>query len=107
MRIWGASTYLVAAALAAAAISLVASGAVSSDANSMTIVLASAALNLALAVFAWNRHRAFAQMREAQQAFRDLYENISEGVFRTTLDAKCSAPIPRLCASTATKPSAR
>jgi diguanylate cyclase (GGDEF)-like protein/PAS domain S-box-containing protein len=68
----------------------------SPDLNLLLIMGGLAAANVVLTVLAWNRHRAFAEMRRAQQAFRDLYDNISEGVFRSTLDGRMLSANPSL-----------
>jgi len=52
--------------------------------------------SLALAVLAFGRHRAFLKMQAAEQSFRDLYSNISEGVFRSTLDGRMISANPAL-----------
>ncbi|MBA3517409.1 MAG: EAL domain-containing protein [Rhizobiales bacterium] len=56
----------------------------------------SVALNLSLALATLHRQRAFANMRQAEQSFRDLYDNISEGVFRSTLDGRMISANPSL-----------
>jgi PAS domain-containing protein len=35
-------------------------------------------------------------MRQAEQSFRDLYDNVSEGVFRSTLDGRMISANPSL-----------
>ncbi|HVY20552.1 MAG TPA: EAL domain-containing protein [Bauldia sp.] len=50
----------------------------------MTIGLA--ALSLALLALLANRHNSYLATREAERNFRDLYEHISDGVCRCTLD---------------------
>jgi PAS domain-containing protein len=51
---------------------------------------------LALAILAVDRHFAFLKMRAAEHSFRDLYNNISEGVFRSTLDGRMISANPAL-----------
>ena len=51
---------------------------------------------LALAVFAIDRHRAFRRMQAAELSFRELYNNISEGVFRSTLAGRMISANPAL-----------
>src|SRR5258708_16656898 len=51
---------------------------------------------IALAAVAFNRHHAFRKVRAAEQSFRDLYNNISEGVFRSTLDGRMISANPAL-----------
>jgi diguanylate cyclase (GGDEF)-like protein/PAS domain S-box-containing protein len=51
---------------------------------------------LALAILALDRHFAFRKMRAAEESFRDLYNNISEGVFRSTLDGRMISANPAL-----------
>jgi diguanylate cyclase (GGDEF)-like protein/PAS domain S-box-containing protein len=51
---------------------------------------------VALALFALNRHRALTKIRGAERSFRDLYDNISEGVFRSTLDGRMISANPAL-----------
>src|SRR5690242_4436113 len=53
-------------------------------------------LCVGLAILALNRHLAFRKMRAAEQSFRDLYDNIGEGVFRTTLDGHIISANPAL-----------
>ena len=52
--------------------------------------------SLALAILALDRHFAFRKMRAAEESFRDLYNNISEGVFRSTLDGRMISANPAL-----------
>src|SRR5436309_1984309 len=51
---------------------------------------------LALAILALDRHFAFRRMRAAEESFRDLYNNIGEGVFRSTLDGRMLSANPAL-----------
>jgi diguanylate cyclase (GGDEF)-like protein/PAS domain S-box-containing protein len=51
---------------------------------------------LALSILAIDRHFAFLKMRAAEHSFRDLYNNISEGVFRSTLDGRMISANPAL-----------
>jgi PAS domain S-box-containing protein len=67
-----------------------------SHAALLLLVLAQTAINCDLAYLVYERHRAFAKAREAEQAFRDLYDNISEGVFRSTLDGRMISANPSL-----------
>ena len=60
----------------------------------MVIVLG--VLGLALGILALNRHVALKRIEEAERSFRDLYNNISEGVFRTTLDGHMISANPAL-----------
>jgi diguanylate cyclase (GGDEF)-like protein/PAS domain S-box-containing protein len=57
---------------------------------------ASIALTLAFGFLALNRHRAVVSAREAEASFRELYDNISEGVFRSTLDGRMISANPSL-----------
>jgi PAS domain S-box-containing protein len=57
---------------------------------------ASILVSLALALMAFNRHRAWLTLREDERSFRELYENISEGVFRSTLDGRMISANPSL-----------
>jgi len=59
-------------------------------------LIASLLANAVLLGVVYNRQRAYTRMREAEQAFRDLYENISEGVFRSTLDGLMISANPSL-----------
>ncbi|MGH6925350.1 MAG: sensor domain-containing protein [Propylenella sp.] len=51
---------------------------------------------IAFALVAHNRHRALVVARRAEDSFRDLYDSISEGVFRSTLDGKMISANPAL-----------
>jgi diguanylate cyclase (GGDEF)-like protein/PAS domain S-box-containing protein len=51
---------------------------------------------MGLAAFAIDRHRAYRRMQAAEQSFRDLYNNIGEGVFRSTLDGRMISANPAL-----------
>lgn len=73
----------------------------------MPLILFSPAVLAGLAVFclllavgfgalALNRHSALATLRRSERSFRDLYENISEGVFRSTLDGRMISANPAL-----------
>ena len=62
----------------------------------VTILGLSLALNFGLALLAFDRQQAFEKMRRAEQSFRDLYDNISEGVFRSTLDGRMISANPSL-----------
>src|SRR5690606_19299489 len=52
-----------------------------------TLVLVTAGM----ALLAMNRHASMVRTREVERVFRDLYDNIHEGVFRTTLDGRMVA----------------
>ena len=52
-----------------------------------------AAISAGVAV---NRHKAYRSMEDAQRSLRDLHENISEGVFRSTLDGRMISANPAL-----------
>lgn len=56
----------------------------------------SVALNFFLALATLHRQRAFERIRQAEQSFRDFYDNISEGVFRSTLDGRMISANPSL-----------
>ena len=56
----------------------------------------SAATGFGFALLAYERHRALTAARRAERSFRDLYENISEGVFRSTLDGRMLSANPAL-----------
>ena len=62
--------------------------------SGLTVVLAGACI--ALAAYAVNRNATAARLREAARSFRDLYDNISEGVFRSTLDGHMLSANPAL-----------
>ena len=49
-----------------------------------------------LGAIALNRHNALLTMRRSERNFRDLYDNISEGVFRSTLDGRMISANPAL-----------
>ena len=51
---------------------------------------------VALGVIAINRQLAVRRLRESERAFRDLYDNIGEGVFRSTLDGRMISANPYL-----------
>jgi len=54
------------------------------------------AICLVLAFVVFDRHRALVAARRAERTFRDLYENIGDGVFRSSLDGKMLAANPAL-----------
>ena len=56
----------------------------------------SALTSVGFALFALERHRALLAAREGARSYRDLYENISEGVFRSTLDGRMISANPSL-----------
>ncbi|MCR4282344.1 MAG: diguanylate cyclase, partial [Bauldia sp.] len=49
-----------------------------------------------LGAIALNRHNALLRMCRSERNFRDLYDNISEGVFRTTIDGRMISANPAL-----------
>ena len=51
---------------------------------------------LGFALIAFERHRALVHARRAEQSFRDLYENVGEGVFRRTPGGGLVAANPAL-----------
>lgn len=51
---------------------------------------------IGLAFLAVQRHRAMLRARAAEESFRELYDNISEGVFRSTLDGRMISANPAL-----------
>ncbi len=55
-----------------------------------------AAICLGLAFVAYDRHRALVAARRAEMTFRELYESIGEGVFRSTLDGRMMSANPAL-----------
>ncbi len=56
----------------------------------------SAVTGFGFALLAYERHRALLGARRAERSFRDLYESISEGVFRSTLDGRMISANPAL-----------
>ena len=58
--------------------------------------VALAALSILLGVVLMKRHAAYLSAREAERSFRDLYNNITEGVFRSTLDGHMISANPAL-----------
>ena len=60
------------------------------------VLCASAVLNCGLALLLVDGQRALLKAREGEKSFRDLYENISEGVFRSTLDGRMISANPSL-----------
>ncbi len=60
------------------------------------LVVTLAALCCVLAVIAVHRHLAFRAIRAEERSFRDLYDNINEGVFRSTLDGRMISANPAL-----------
>ena len=64
------------------------------DALLLTAVLAMACFALVVALF--NRQGALTASRAAEDAFRQLYESISEGVFRSSLDGRMLSANPAL-----------
>ncbi|HET7717153.1 MAG TPA: EAL domain-containing protein [Bauldia sp.] len=55
------------------------------------------ALGLAvLGIVAVNRALTVRRLRESERAFRDLYENVNEGIFRSTLDGRMISANPYL-----------
>ena len=60
-------------------------------------VLALLVLGLAvLGIIVLNRQLTVRRLRQSERAFRDLYDNISEGVFRSTLDGRMISANPYL-----------
>ena len=60
-------------------------------------VLALLVLGLAvLGIIVLNRQLTVRRLRQSEHAFRDLYDNISEGVFRSTLDGRMISANPYL-----------
>ena len=55
-----------------------------------------AVLALVLGATALNRHNALLIMRRSERSFRDLYDNITEGVFRSTIDGHMISANPAL-----------
>ena len=55
-----------------------------------------AALCVILLCVIANRQKAFRSLREAERSFRELYNNIGEGVFRSTLDGRMISANPAL-----------
>ena len=51
---------------------------------------------IGLAIVAVNRQLAVRQLRDSDRALRDLYDNIGEGVFRSTLDGRMISANPYL-----------
>lgn len=60
------------------------------------LLIVSIATAFGFALLAYDRHRAFAAARRAEHSFRDLYNSINEGVFRSTLDGKMISANPAL-----------
>jgi diguanylate cyclase (GGDEF)-like protein/PAS domain S-box-containing protein len=60
------------------------------------LIVVLAIVALALGLLAVNRHRLLVRMRKSERSFRDLYDNISEGVFRSTLDGHMISANPAL-----------
>jgi PAS domain S-box-containing protein len=60
------------------------------------LLAVSAAASFGFALLAYDRHRALLAARRAEQSFRKLYDSISEGVFRSTLDGKMISANPAL-----------
>jgi PAS domain S-box-containing protein len=60
----------------------------------LLVVLALACLGLSC--LALNRHRALRRLQAVERSFRDLYDNITEGVFRSTLDGTLISANPAL-----------
>jgi diguanylate cyclase (GGDEF)-like protein/PAS domain S-box-containing protein len=60
------------------------------------ILLVLVAVCIGLGLLALNRHSAFMEMRKAERSFRDLYDNIGEGVFRSTLAGRMISANPAL-----------
>ncbi len=62
----------------------------------VVLVVVLAALSVAFATFAINRHLALRRVSAAARSFHDLYENIGEGVFRSTLAGRMISANPAL-----------
>ncbi|MEX0697627.1 MAG: EAL domain-containing protein [Dongiaceae bacterium] len=60
------------------------------------LTVAFAAVAVLLGLVAINRHRMLVESRRSERSFRDLYDNISEGVFRSTLDGHMISANPAL-----------
>ena len=60
------------------------------------VILVLAAVAFFLAIVALNRQIVVTSLRRNERAFRDLYENITEGVFRSTLDGRMISANPSL-----------
>ena len=60
------------------------------------VILVLIAFSLLLASLAVNRQIMVSGLRRNERAFRDLYENIGEGVFRSTLDGHMISANPSL-----------
>ena len=60
------------------------------------LLAAFAAVALGCALLAYDRHGALVAARRSERSFRDLYEGISEGVFRSTLDGRMVSANPAL-----------
>jgi diguanylate cyclase (GGDEF)-like protein/PAS domain S-box-containing protein len=60
------------------------------------LAVAFAILAILLGLVAINRHRHLLVLRKSERSFRDLYDNISEGVFRSTLDGHMISANPAL-----------
>ncbi len=56
----------------------------------------SSILTVGFAGIAANRHKAYRSVEDVQRSLRDLHENISEGVFRSTLDGRMISANPAL-----------
>jgi diguanylate cyclase (GGDEF)-like protein/PAS domain S-box-containing protein len=54
------------------------------------------AICLGLALLAYDRHRTFVAAQRAEWSFRDLYQSIGEGVFRSTLNGALISANPAL-----------
>ena len=59
-------------------------------------LFASILAGLAFALIAFRRYGAWLVLRDEQRSFRELYDNISEGVFRSTLDGRMISANPSL-----------
>jgi diguanylate cyclase (GGDEF)-like protein/PAS domain S-box-containing protein len=62
----------------------------------VALLAVSTLIALGFAAVAVQRHRAVLAARAAELSFRELYENISEGVFRSTLDGRMISANPAL-----------
>jgi diguanylate cyclase (GGDEF)-like protein/PAS domain S-box-containing protein len=60
------------------------------------LLAVSAATGFGFALLAYDRHRALLGARRAEQSFRKLYDSVSEGIFRSTLDGRMISANPAL-----------
>jgi PAS domain S-box-containing protein len=67
-----------------------------SPATLVALTVTFAAVAVLLGLVAINRQRLLLALRRSERSFRDLYDNISEGVFRSTLDGHMISANPAL-----------